>query len=177
VPNEPKGVLVCGRADDGSPVLLGWITAEQGATVDGNPRLSRSGGIEKGRKVNPHNVPAIQMSVKKDRELDRAAVAELAIGVLGSKWVKATDLAELVGVSVQQLHASLRGPLRKKILVEKIVDFPVGKKHGKLPRAFYKRAGRQASKLPDWLSPVVVPGGGSLRTISFLTDDDCCDAD
>jgi hypothetical protein len=112
------------------------------------------------------------VSIKKAREKDRAAIEELAIGVLGKGWVKATDLAQLVGVSVQQLHAALKDSVKSKVLAEKIVPYPVGKKHGELPRAFYKRVKSSSAMLPEWLSPTIVPNGGTLRVVTLATDDE-----
>jgi hypothetical protein len=103
----------------------------------------------------------------KERKADRDAIAELALGSLADGWVLATNLAELIGVPVQQLHAALGLPVLRGVIDKRIDDVQVSRKHGRLPRVMYRRGLKQPEPLPEWLSPAIVPPSGVLRTVRF----------
>lgn len=115
--------------------------------------------------------------VRKEKAMDRAAISELALGVLSVGWVKATNLAELIGCSVQQLHAALKKPVFDGVFEKQIDEIRVGHKEGRQPRVMYRRAPFQPRPLPEWLDPAIVPPAGVLRTISFFGDDNGRNAD
>jgi hypothetical protein len=104
---------------------------------------------------------------RRERKRDREAIAELSLGVLADRWVMATALADLVGVSVQQLHAALVGPVCRGVIDKRIEDVVVGQRHGRLPRVMYRRGQKQPDDLPEWLDPRIVPPVGEMRLVEF----------
>ena len=110
--------------------------------------------------------------VRKEKAMDRAAISELALGVLSVGWVKATNLAELIGCSVQQLHAALTQSVADGVFEKVIDEIRVGHKEGRQPRVMYRRAPFQPRPLPEWLDPAIVPPAGVLRAVSFFGEDE-----
>ena len=102
------------------------------------------------------------------RDRERAAIAELAMGALGREWVLATELAELIGCSVQALHVSLAPGVAARQFEEKKLKVRVSTKAGFLNRAAYRRAATQPIPLPAWLEPMANPLPGSKRQVEFL---------
>ncbi len=106
-----------------------------------------------------------------ERKTDNEAIVQLALGVLADGWVKATALAELIGIPVQHLHAAVRRAVVEGVLDKRTDDIRVSHKAGKLPRVLYRRGFNQPRPLPEWLDPAIVPPAGVMRTICFFEDE------
>lgn len=107
------------------------------------------------------------------RALEREAIAELAIGVLDSDWVAASGLADLIGVSVQAIHAALSAGVFAGQFEKRFVRVRVSRKAGSLDRVHYRRARKQPVPLPAWLDPAIVPPVGVFRMVMVLGDENC----